>query len=226
MRFIQTDDTKVGADALRDRLKQALYADKTVLWLLSGGSNISDEAIILRGLIEGGKTDKLTVMLMDERFGVVGHADSNWRQLVEAGCDFTQVNAIPVMNHPEKSLEETVADYARVVKQAMDAADIIIGQFGLGADGHTAGILPNSPATSESTKLVVGYSAPPFVRITLTRHALARVDVAYVFAFGEAKSGALQDLRDGKKPFAHLPARLLGDISETYVYNDQIQERG
>lgn len=222
MEFIKSSNSVNGTEVCANRLIRELSDGKKVLWLVCGGSAISAEAEILKAIHSSGTTERLTVMLMDERYGAVGHPDSNWWQLQQAGCDFTSINALPVMADPLKSLTETATEYAQKVARAFDEADVVIGLFGLGADGHTAGILPNSPAATEESKLVVGYNSPPFDRITLTRKALLRVDVAFVFAFGDSKSPALLDLQRGEKPFIEMPARLHAELPECYVYNDQI----
>lgn len=219
--FIKTVDPKEGRKTLFAHLQKELTAGKKVLWLLSGGSNITSEAWILGSLIQDNQTKSLTVMLMDERFGQVGHPDSNWLQLQQSGCDFTKVHALPVMTIPEKSLHETVEEYATNVATAMNAADVIIGQFGLGEDGHTAGILPGSPFDESTPELVMGYEAPPFTRITLTQQALLQVDVAYIFAFGVSKRSVLFQLQDGHTT---IPAAFLTGLPEVYVYNDQVDE--
>ncbi len=222
MEFVKTKDSAKGIKVVSARLTKELKRNKRVLWLVCGGSGIAAEAQVLKALQKNGNTENLAIMLMDERFGPVSHADSNWQQLLDAGCDFTGMYAMPVMTKPEKPLRQTVADYAKLTKVAIDAADVIIGQFGVGADGHTAGMLPNSPAVQKTTAQVVGYESSPFVRITLTRQALKKVDVAYVFAFGAAKRGALKDLQANKKSFERLPSKIFWDLPEAYVYNDQL----
>lgn len=222
MEFVKTKDSAKGVKTLSARLKKELASGKRVLLLLCGGSGIAAEVLVLKNLQGKAKTENLAVMLMDERFGPAGHADSNWRQLLDAGSDFTGMYALPVMNTQTMTLEQTVGGYERLAKTALDAADIVIGVFGLGADGHTAGMLPKSPAVKKTIPQVVGYESPPFTRITLTRQALKKVDAAYVFAFGKTKRGALMDLRANKKSFERLPSKIFWELPEAYVYNDQI----
>lgn len=222
MEFIKTSDATIPAEAVYIRLKKELGNGKKVLWLMCGGSNIAAEVSILKKIIATNLANKLHVMLMDERYGPVGHADSNWQQLQEAGCDFTAVQATPVLSESLKSLAETIAAYSQRVQTAVDQTDITIGLFGLGVDGHTAGILPNTPAAHETDRWVVGYEAPPLTRITLTRPALLNVTAAYVFAFGQSKKPALSDLNANQRPFTEMPAKLHWELSEAYIYNDQV----
>lgn len=220
MEFIKTADPTLGIAAVAARLEKELKHNKRVLWLLCGGSGVSAEVQILRRLRENKNIKHLAIMLMDERFGAPGHADSNWQRLVEAGADFTGMYALPVLT--DQSLEETVAAYNKLTKTAFDAADTVIGQFGVGADGHTAGVLPNSPAAHNTDKLVVAYEAKPFTRITLTHQALKWVDAAYVFAYGAEKKQALTALKAHKQSFQKLPSTIFWDLPEAHIYNDQI----
>ncbi len=224
MKFIKTSDSAKGVKALTARLKNELGKSKKVLWLLSGGSAVTAEVEILSALHKSTKIENLAVMLMDERYGPAGHADSNWQQLLEAGADFSGLYALPVMGAEAKSFEETVSEYARLTSTALDGADVVVGLFGMGPDGHTAGLLPNTTAVQKTEQLVVGYKSAPYMRISLTRKALQRVDVAYVFAFGDPKNKALSVLQARKKTFVTLPSKLLWDVPEAYVYNDQVGE--
>lgn len=222
MKFIK-DSADNAVMPFLDRISHELQTGNRVLWLICGGSSIKSEVFILQTLQQNGFADNLTIMLMDERYGPVGHPDSNWQQLIEAGADLSSPKAIPALTEPLKSLTETAADYAQQVAGAFEASDIVIGLFGLGADGHTAGILPGTPATAETDQLVAGYETPEFKRITMTKAALSRVNVGYVFAFGDAKLSALRRLRQNKEPFTQLPAKLLSELPEVYIYNDQIE---
>jgi 6-phosphogluconolactonase/glucosamine-6-phosphate isomerase/deaminase len=100
--------------------------------------------------------ERLTVTLTDERYGPVGHADSNWRQLATAGFDLPGATMLPVLKGLD--MPSTVAEFAAVLKHHLSAADFALGFFGIGADGHTAGILPGSPAVA-ATEFAAGYDA-------------------------------------------------------------------
>lgn len=211
---------KEGASPLVSRLKAELEAQKNVLWLVPGGSNISLSVEVMKQLPEA-LTKNLSVYLTDERYGEINHPDSNSRQLTEAGFDHKLARVVWMLSD-DLTLEETSDQYALSISAAFEAADVVVAQMGMGADGHICGILPDSPAV-ESEKLVVGYVTDEFTRITLTPKALKQyVSVAYVFAFGDSKSEALSNLL-GDKPLDEQPAQILKKIPEAYVYNDQVE---
>ncbi len=210
-----------GEAPLYERLVTELKTGDKVLWLVPGGSNIPLAAAISKRLPDD-LTKNMTIMLTDERYGAVWHEDSNTRQLDEAGFDAKKGTIIPVLTG-DLSLQETAEHYADALADAFIQADVIIGQFGMGADGHIAGMLPGSPAVT-SDELAVGYETDTFVRVTMTAEAITHVDAAYVYAFGEAKRAALENLASKEQELTEQPAQILKSLPEAYVYNDQIGE--
>ncbi len=224
LEFIKTTGSDQLVRALAGRLHDELATGHRVLWLISGGSSIPSEVDTLRQLHKlGTHLAHLTVMLVDERYGPVGHPDSNWAQLAAAGFDFDSIKTIPVLTERDASLESAVLAYEQKAQKVLAANNLVIGQLGLGADGHIAGILPHSPATTADWRdLVAGYQAPDFIRITLSPAALHQLKVAYLLANGPAKKAALQRLRDKDLPIADQPAQLLKSLPEVHIFSDQL----
>jgi len=210
-----------GVAPLLGRLVEELEGGKKVLWLVPGGSNIPLSVEVMKQLPDE-LTDNLTIYLTDERYGEVDHPDSNARQLREAGFNPKRARAVWVLAR-DLSLEDTCEQYAMSVSAAFEAADFVIAQMGMGADGHVCGILPGTVAV-DSDKLVVGYVTETFTRITLSPKALRNnVDVAYVFALGDEKREALANLLSKDLPLSEQPAQILKKLPEAYVYNDLLE---
>lgn len=210
-----------GTQPLYDRLVEELQTGDQVLWLVPGGSNIPLAADISKRLPED-LTKNLRIYLTDERYGDVWHPDSNTRQLEEAGFDPKQATMVPVLSG-DLSLQETTEHFADALADAFASSDVVIGQFGMGPDGHIAGILPGTPAVS-SEDLAVGYPTDTFTRITMTFEAIKHVDVAFVYAFGDAKRPALENLQNDDLSLDEQPAQILKQLPEAYVFNDQLGE--
>lgn len=220
MHHVVALNSEPAIQALRERLISELRDNRIVLWLVSGGSNIEASVAIMRGIPKE-LSSRLTVMLVDERYGPVDHPDSNWHQLEAADFQGKQARLIPVLQAGE-TLLETTERYNQQLQQAFDEADVVIAQLGIGADGHIAGILPHSDAVSDTTDFVVAYQSDPYQRITMTFAALRQVDSAYVLAYGDEKLQPLTDLQNDALSLAEHPAQILKEISEVYVYNDQV----
>ena len=218
IKFVKTTDKQQIAEAIANRLNSELSNDKKVLWLVSGGSNIQLAVEIMKQIPDD-LSWNLTISLIDERFGEVGHADSNWQQLLDAGIDFKQAKAIPILDG-SKNLNQNADNYEKKFREMLTENDVKIGLFGMGADGHTSGILPETVAARETTddKLIVGYQ-DKFARITTTFVAIKKLDETFLVAFGADKKPAMEDLKT-EIPLEKQPAQILKQISETTVFSD------
>lgn len=222
MKYILTAGWDDGIADLTSRLARELAQNKKILWLLSGGSNIPASVSIMNN-IPTEHSSGLSISLADERYGEPGHSESNWAKLMQAGFDSKEATLLPVLM-PGLSLEETVASYSQMIDSAMSQSDLTIAQLGIGEDGHIAGILPGSAPATETQATVLSFEDPPLVRLSLTFAALKRVNVAYAFAFGEPKKVALHSLQSETVEPTILPAQILKQIQEAYLYSDQVGE--
>lgn len=221
MKFVKAGDWQPGTHALSQRLQRELKRRQRVLWLVCGGSNIPAAVEVMASLPEE-ESKNLAIFLTDERYGAFGHMDSNAKQLHDTGFQPKNAIFVPVLA-PGFSLEETKERYATAARRAIEHADVVIAQFGIGADGHIAGILPHSEATT-ADGWVTAYDAGQYTRVTLTFEALKHITVAYAMVFGPAKRHALEQLRDENLSLAEEPSQILKSLPEAYVYNDQIGE--
>ena len=199
-------------------LSRRLAEKEKILWLISGGSAIE---IAVEVANRFGSTDieniaNLTVSLIDERYGPVSHQDSNWQQLKDAGFNVNDANLQPVLKN--KDIERTAKDYARFIGQAFEECDYKICLVGIGADGHTFGIKPHSPATN-SDGLVCAYAWDDYVRLTLTPKAIDELDEIVAYVVGEEKHKVLDDLTKSISP-EDQPAQYLKSASKLTIYND------
>jgi len=226
---------------LATKISTYLNDSKKVLWLICGGSNIpiaiqalnelkrrmndntTMENVSVRPTNSGANDTvnpllhNLTVTLTDERYGSINHPDSNWRQLREQGFDFALVNAIPVL--VGKSLDETTKLFGINLRDALNQNDVIVGQFGIGTDGHIAGVLPNSIGV-KSPGTVVSYDAGKFKRITITLKTISSMNIAYSFVYGESKREAISNLRMNLT-VDEQPAQILKEVGEAVIFTDQ-----
>jgi 6-phosphogluconolactonase/glucosamine-6-phosphate isomerase/deaminase len=192
-----------------------LSQGKKVLWLLSGGSAIEPAVLTLK-LLKDKDLSRLTISLVDERYGQPGHKDSNWQQLLKRGFEPGNARLYPVLKVSDPV--QMVSDFNQFLENQLAEANFKLALLGIGTDGHTAGILPGSPAVG-STDYAIYYKAPDYQRITITLKALALMDEAVVYARGGEKAKALDDL-DKTLPLFSQPAQIIKQIPAVSVYND------
>lgn len=222
MKFVR-GTTSAAEQAVTGAIAAALRRHNRVLWLVSGGSLVPLQVTIadtLRRKVPR-LLHRLAIFVVDERYGAPGHEDSNTAKMRAAG--FAPGNAawvdILAANLP---LEATLDRYQTLTKKAFAAADYVIATCGLGADGHTAGILAGSPCLQESDTDadVISYTTPEHIRLTLTPHQIKKCDTVYICTYGPAKRVAIERLHAHKETPLELPAAFYWDMPDVTVYND------
>ncbi|MBX4197175.1 6-phosphogluconolactonase [Candidatus Saccharibacteria bacterium] len=215
LKFYKFSNLQAVSKILAEKITVRLEAGQSVLWLLSGGSAI-DVAVQTAKDLSALNLNRLMVSLVDERYGSPGHQASNWQQLIAQGFKLTGAQLHPVLDG--SSLEQTTENFNQFIKGAAINTPYKIALLGLGADGHTAGILPHSPAL-DSRQIVTVYRGPDYQRITLSPLGLQLMDEAIVFATGNSKAKALDDLTKNLSSNVQ-PAQIIKQIPQAAVYND------
>ncbi|HWZ65378.1 MAG TPA: 6-phosphogluconolactonase [Patescibacteria group bacterium] len=216
MHFVRGDAEQRATEHIASVINRKLSDGMRVLWLVSGGSAVGVAVRVRQKLAS---TTKLTVMQVDERYGPVGHSDSNWQQLLDKGFVTSGIKCRPILLG--KDFAKTTLEYNRALTIAYFVADFAIGLFGIGSDGHTAGILPGSSAVS-NTNLVASFQAVDYQRITITPTAIAKLDLAVAYVADHEKFNTLQDLQ-AELPIFKQPAQALKLAKEAYVYNEHME---
>lgn len=225
LRYLITVDNvfRLGAEYLSELLKN----DEPTLILLSGGSAIKTYGPIADG-IRGGKKN-LIIGMVDERYSEIGHKDSNAQAIEEATglwsvCQDNGVECRQILSG--KSFEQTVKDYEIWVGNVLKRVQRTICILGIGADGHTAGILPMPRLEFDRNfhidKLVVGYEAPgPYPqRITVTPALLKRISYAVLVGQGQDKIAAFHRALELKDEFSmhKIPATIIHQMPDVQVF--------
>ena len=218
MHYIYTKQpTTESASHTARVISEQLTAEKKVLWLLSGGSGISiatQTAALLKGCPN---LKNLTITLTDERYGAVGHPNENWQQLIEAGFVLTGSKLYRPLRGTDS--EATLESFDNWIKKQFAAADFRIGVFGVGDDGHTAGIKPDTNATSAGG-FTTFFKGTDFERLTITYQAICKLDEAVIQAAGAGKQVVLQQLIDRSAPLLAMPAQILHKVPIATLYTD------
>jgi 6-phosphogluconolactonase len=133
----------------------------------------------------------LTVFQVDERQCPQDSNDRNYKYLKEILPGKCHIEAMPV-----EDLEDGSRAYAgRLQALAGTPAVLDIVHLGLGADGHTASLVPNDPVL-EVTDCDVAWTAPyqGYRRMTLTYPTINRAHFVFWLVDGAGKRAALARL--------------------------------
>ena len=213
-KFIQVSSTDQVITNCVVLLRRHLEQGDRVLWLVSGGSVIPIAAVVAQQLT-GIPLAKLTVSLTDERPGPVGHADSNWLGLKQAGFQLPGATLHPILTGVTTYVDS--ANYSSFLDQALDRADYRFALFGIGPDGHTAGIPARYPSPFHEPAMY--YQADGFERISITPGGLGRLDEAAVYMAGENKREAFNRFQANLPP-QEQSAQYLKVIPKLTVYSE------
>lgn len=205
-----------AAKHIASAIQDNLAAGKKVVWFLSGGSGIQVVLEVARQL-HGTDLNNLSVTLTDERYGPVGHKNENWQQLIDGG--FSLPGATLYRPLVGKDRIKTTDNFGAWIMQQMTAADYTIGLFGIGSDGHTAGIKPYSDAV-DSTAWAECFTGDDFERITITPFTIGRLDEVVIQASGGDKILTLQALLHETIDIVKQPAQVLKQVNTCTLYTD------
>ncbi|MEI6280976.1 MAG: 6-phosphogluconolactonase [bacterium] len=211
-----TTKTEDAANFLFSSISNQLNQGKKVLFFVTGGSSIS-VVIKISELLHMKPHQNLTIMLTDERYGELNHVDSNWYQLIQKGFHLPQATLVPILIGDDR--DTTTEKFIAVLAHELSKAEYTIGLFGVGEDGHTCGILPESKA-AYSEKLAFAYDAAKFSRITITQKAIEKFDEAVAWIQGKNKWGIVKDLLEKNIEIAKQPAQILKKVPLLTIFTD------
>jgi 6-phosphogluconolactonase len=146
----------------------------------------------------------------DERFVPADDDERNAKQAGQALLDALpfapeRIHPMAPSDGPDgDDLDAAARRYADELAAAADDGETVprfdVLLLGMGPEGHTASMFPDSPAVQETERTVVGVEEcpkPPPRRISLTRPAIAAADEVWLIVAGEGKAEALaRALRD------------------------------
>jgi 6-phosphogluconolactonase/glucosamine-6-phosphate isomerase/deaminase len=217
MNTIATDNPiTASAEHLAGVIRTHLSAGERVLWLLSGGSG-SKVVLETAKRLSSVNLENLSVTLTDERYGPVGHTDENWQQFLDN--NFILSGATLYRPLIGKDRQTTTEAFASWIDTHLSESDYAIGLFGIGGDGHTAGIKPHSPAVDAPT-WAADFTGNDFERITITPRAISQLDEAVIQASGADKIPTLTALLHSVIDIDEQPAQILKSVPVCTLYTD------
>ncbi|MGE3953771.1 MAG: 6-phosphogluconolactonase [Parachlamydiales bacterium] len=179
---------------------------------LSGGSTPKAIYQLLATPDFHGKVDWNRVLLFwsDERAVPPDHPDSNYRMAMEAGLGKLPLLPEHIFRmHADTDLEVNAAAYDHLIQEkAGGQFDLMM--LGMGEDGHTASLFPDTEALKVTTWSVVANYIPKFdaYRMTVTFPCINASRNIALYVLGESKRPMLTEILRG--PENRYPVQRVG----------------
>ena len=152
---IDEDYVEFSAKLIFDKIKKLIKKKKSINIALSGGNT---PIPILKKLKDFSlKWDKINFFLVDERCVAQTDHDNNFRNLEINFFNYINAKSFPIIS--SKNYTKDASDYESIISKlvpintnGIPSFDLII--LGVGNDGHTASLFPNSDALDIVDKLI------------------------------------------------------------------------
>ncbi len=124
-----------------------------------------------------------------------------------------QVHPILCTDSPGKSAKEYEANIRKYFDKSRPSFDLVF--LGLGVDGHTASLFPNSSALDEKVTWVTNLKNEKenFARVSLTPQLLNCTHMALFMVTGRKKANILSRVLGGSETSTLLPAQLIQPVA-------------
>jgi 6-phosphogluconolactonase len=208
--------SRAAADLFAERVAQAVADHGRSAILLAGGETprrtyelLAEEP--LRGKVPWGGVhffwgDERSVPLDDPR--------SNARMIQRALLDLVpvpagQVHPIPGDRDPRQAADEYEELLHRFFAGAAPRFDLVL--LGLGNDGHTASLFPDSPVLEERQRWASATrkAGEEIGRVTLTLPLINQADLIVFLVAGDDKATVLREVLEDHPDPRSLPARMI-----------------
>ena len=161
--------------------------------------------------------DKVIISLVDERLVSKDHKDLNEKLVRD---NLLQNSAKKALFMPlvidETDLEINLQTIKDLTKRIIQPFTVVV--LGMGGDGHTASLFPESPQlergmdmNSEESLIITDPITAPYQRISFTRKALLNTDNLFLHCYGDEKK---EILTQAKKQVGITPYPIAGFLNQ------------
>jgi 6-phosphogluconolactonase len=181
---------------------------------LSGGSTPKAIYDLLASDYSGALDwNKVYVFWSDERSVAPDHPDSNYHMAMNCGFSKLPIPSKQIFRmQAEDHLKENAALYEQTIGKTLlgHAFDLIM--LGMGEDGHTASLFPNTKGLEDKNHLVIPNYIPQkdTWRMTMTFKCINNASNVVLYVIGDSKKETLKKVFKEKDPSLLAPSCKVG----------------
>lgn len=212
-----------AASILYDTVLRLLKEKEKVVIAVPGGTSVAAVYENFRGYSL--PWERIHMFLLDERLVAAEHPESNYKLI----RDHMGHDVVPVMIHQfiydaKKPMQGVVA-YNEELECCGGRFDIVLASSG--EDGHIASLFPKHPSLEKEQQgffLLDDSPKPPPGRMSASFDLIRQADTGIVLFLGSAKAKALHHFLNPELSYKECPARIMLELSHSYVLTDQETE--
>jgi len=200
---------------------------------LSGGSTPKRLFALLASLGRDALPwDHIVLWWGDERTVPADHADSNYRMARETLLEPLALARVHPIDGGATDPDAAARAYEAALVDALGAPPVLdLVWLGMGPDGHTASLFPESPALGEHRRWVVAnpvdspLTKGPTTRITLTAPAINAARHVRFLVAGADKAETLAAVISGPRRPTHYPSQLISSRDLVWFVDESAAAR-
>lgn len=219
---------RAAADEVLHAASEAIEKRGRFTIALSGGSTPKSlYSLIAANAATSVDWQKVFFFWGDERHVGPKDAESNYRMVEESLFSKISVPASNIFRVPAENPDAAAAAeaYEQIMRKFFETApgefprfDVIL--LGMGPDGHTASLFPETAALKEKSRWVVANWVEKLQthRITLTLPVLNQARLVAFLISGTDKAAALHEVLEGKAPGEKYPSKLVQPVDGKLIW--------
>lgn len=171
---------------------------------------------------------KVHVLFVDERCVPPDHADSNFGMACRTLLDHVPIAYENIRRMPGEQDPQQAADAYEQLLREEYARGVDLALLGMGEDGHTASLFPQTPALQERGRLCVANYVEKLSawRLTMTAEYLNRAFEVLVLVEGAKKAPVVARVLEGGMRPGDLPIQLISPVSGRLIWLMDSQAAG
>ncbi len=202
---------------------EAINKKNTFSVALSGGSTPASIYRLLSQKENRDRVDwsKVLVFWSDERAVPPEDKESNYHMAMEAGLSRLPLDSNNIFRmKAESDIEENALEYEKLIQSHIPEGVFDLVMLGMGEDGHTASLFPQTHGLHSGNRLVVANYIPDKKcwRMTFTFKSINEASHSVIYVMGKNKAQMLEKALSGPYTPDIIPIQRVGTLQKKALW--------